>query len=59
MSFEINNGVLVKYTGKDKDVVIPDGVTSIGNEAFWGCGSLTSITLPDSVTSIDDWAFRC
>ena len=57
--FIIENGVLKKYVGPGGDVTIPDGVTSIGNEAFWGCGSLTSITLPDSVTSIDDWAFRC
>ncbi len=34
------------------DLVIPEGVTSIGNYAFIGCYGLTSITIPDSVTNV-------
>ena len=56
--FQIENGVLVKYTGNGGDVVIPEGVTSIGNEAFYECSSLTSVTIPDGVMSIEDDAFR-
>ena len=33
-------------------------MTSIGSDAFYGCTSLTSITIPDSVTSIGSWAFN-
>ena len=33
-------------------------VTSIGNSVFYGCTSLTSITIPDSVTSIGESAFH-
>jgi hypothetical protein len=32
-------------------------VTSIGDTAFYGCSSLTSITIPESVTSIGSSAF--
>ena len=41
-----------------KDIVIPDGVTSIGNWAFYNCTTLTSIKIPDGVTSIGVSAFN-
>ena len=39
------------------DLVIPNGVTSIGFGAFSGCSSLTSVTIPNSVASIGSGAF--
>ncbi len=55
--FVIENGVLKKYQGQGGDVVIPEGVTSIGDSAFAGCSSLTSIVIPKGVTSIGTGAF--
>ena len=45
------------YDASIKNVIIEDGVTSIGKLAFIDCKSLTSGTIPDSVTSIDKHAF--
>ena len=42
------------------NTIIPNSVTSIEEEAFSGCSSLTSVTIPNSVTEIGDSAFiRC
>ena len=41
-----------------KDLIIPDGVTKIGDYTFEGCTGLTSVTIPESVTSIGAFAFR-
>ncbi len=39
-------------------VIIENGVTSIGQDAFYNCAALTSVTIPDSVISIGSCAFR-
>ena len=68
LQFSIVDGTarVDRYKGTDTKVIIPativrDGktykVTAIGKEAFWGCSSLTSITIPDGVTTIGQWAF--
>ena len=59
MGFKIENGVLENCTEEPgvTVVVVPEGVTKIGSEAFTGLSSLESITLPDSVTQIGWSAF--
>ena len=60
VDFEIENGVLKKYKGSSWHIVIPDGVTSIGDEAFCDCSNLSSVEIPNGVTSIGNKAFwRC
>jgi hypothetical protein len=57
--FNKNQTLLYTYPmGKSgTSYVIPNTVTSIGNNAFSGCTGLTSITIPNSVTSIGAYAF--
>jgi hypothetical protein len=42
---------------KVTELIIPDGVTSIGNNAFYRYSDLTSVVIPNSVTSIGSRAF--
>ena len=58
--FVVNEkGVLTKYQGNAIEIVVPDGVTEIGEYAFSFCNSVTSITLLISVTMISAGAFEC
>ena len=61
---EVNPALTSSPWGKEqcvkkiKAVVIENGVTRIGKNAFSPCTSLTAVTIPNSVTSIGDEAFR-
>ena len=63
------------YTGTDKGslkykedfvgnqtlrtIKLPQGVTGLGDDAFYGCAVLTSVVLPDGLESLGDYAFCC
>lgn len=57
--FIIENGTLIQYTGPGGDVVVPEGITAIREQAFYQCDTLHSITLPKGLTSIGSQAFFC
>ena len=56
--FEIDeNGVLTKYHGSAAVVVIPEGVSAIGANAFYQNQTITGVTLTDDVKTIGNSAF--
>ena len=52
-----NNRLLYLPGGFRGKYIVPEGITTIGEGAFWGCKNLTGITIPDSVTTIGKNAF--
>lgn len=46
------------FSGGIENMDIPEGVTTIGKEAFYSCDSLTEVMIPEGVTSIGESAFK-
>ena len=57
--FSLDKHMLIRYNAEltDKDYMIPDGVTAIGEYAFSNCGNLTTVTIPDGAKEIGTAAF--
>ena len=52
------NGLTVKrYLGSETEVTVPDGVDSVGSNAFYDCKGLTKLALPQGLKEIGDHAF--
>ena len=55
--FDISGDTLVAYKGSQKYVTVPDGITKIGDKAFYGNINVENVTIPEGVVSIGAGAF--
>ena len=55
--FTIENGVLISYSGTDREIAVPEYVTEIGRGAFHDQVTLTAVRLPQGLRVIGEFAF--
>ena len=55
--FTIEDGVLLRYQGKQKQVMIPDSVKEIEDKAFYGNKYIENVSMPDSVKELGNKFF--
>ncbi len=53
----IGEQIFGKHKSNVTEVILPESVTSISNEAFYRCGLLSKLTLPTSIEAIGSKAF--
>ena len=56
-SFEWEGWKIIKFIGKETEVVIPSGTTGIGDKAFYNCSFLRSVVISEGVKEIGESAF--
>lgn len=54
----VEDGVISKCADHGSQIIVPDGITAIGDDAFKECIQLESVELPSTLKSIGDQAFR-
>lgn len=57
LGFIIKNNILLDYVGNSENVVIPNGISVITENAFRNNDNIKFLTIADTVTKIDDHAF--
>ena len=49
--------MVIKYNGTEKDVVVPEGIKAIGDNAFSDCETIVTVSLPESLVWVGYQAF--
>ena len=55
--FQVQDGVLIAYLGEGGEVVLPDGITAIGDRAFMNNRTITGIQMNNTVKTVGTRAF--
>ena len=56
--FAVQFGCLVAYHGNEREVAIPEGISTIGKRAFYNNRTIESVIIPASVTTVEQEAFQ-
>ena len=54
--FASGDGVLLRYNGEKKDITLPEGLHTVGEQAF-DCTSVRSVIIPEGYKTVEDAAF--
>ena len=58
MELKIENNVLERACGEGTELIIPNGITKIGQNACFFNTKITKLVIPEGVTVIGDYAFK-
>lgn len=53
----IIGSVLFEYKGNDEEIIVPNHIKGIADNAFEDCESITSVTLPNGIINIGEFSF--